>query len=153
MYMLIRSTDLLASTSFFKEAFQTPIYSDENSKHNFLIKITRALELTYDNADLKIAALANNIAISQRQIYRICNDTLNVTPATFLRLYRLEKSLWFIKQGESVGNIAFNVGFSSHSYFSRCFKQSFGYTPSEFVESLKDIERQNLNNDWQDTVN
>ena len=53
----------------------------------------------------------------------------------YLRTIRLTKAERMIeeKQG-NISEIAFSVGFSSPSYFAKCFKEEFGYTPSDFVE-------------------
>lgn len=123
------------------------------NKHSFLIKITKELENIYDKPHLKIDTLAKKIAVSERQMYRLFKNVLQVTPAKFLQLYRLEKAFFFISRGEPLGNVAFNVGFSSHSYFSRCFKETFGSTPSEFVNNLSKFERQDIHNDWHKIVN
>lgn len=139
--MIIKTEDLRAITEQGNKNSCSAVYMDcgeqivdrDLHKHSFLVKFTKELEHCFDNPDLKIEMIAKNIAVSERQIYRIFKEFLNITPATFLRLYRLEKAFWLIQKGESFGNIAFDVGFSSHSYFSRCFKEKYGETPSAFI--------------------
>ena len=132
--MIISSTELPATAELVFETNRDPFC--DLDKHRFLVKITTELKYTYDNPDLKIEAIAQKIAVSERQIYRIFKELLNITPAIYLRLYRLEKAFCLIMQGESLGNIAFSVGFSSHSYFSRCFREKFGGSPSEYVSAI-----------------
>ena len=129
------------------------IVSLEIARHLFLIKIIKEIERHYQNSILSVEFIATNIAVSERQIYRIFKDYLNIPPASFIKIYRLEKALLFIKRGETLGNIAFLVGFSSHSYFSHCFKSRFGKTPTEFIKSLNNKTRQDFNNHWQSIDN
>ncbi|MCP4413182.1 MAG: helix-turn-helix transcriptional regulator [Gammaproteobacteria bacterium] len=136
MIMIISSTDLpaFAELSIWHHRVKQ---CQDNSKINFLVKITKQLEQNYTNPDLKVNSLARNIAVSERQIYRIFKELLDTTPSNFLQLYRLEKAFSLMQQGETFGNIAFDVGFSSHSYFTHCFKNKFGQTPSAFMKTLK----------------
>ena len=127
------------------------IVSFEIAKHLFLIKIIKQVEHNYQNSRLSAELIAKRIAVSERQIYRIFKDYLNISPCSFIKIYRLEKALLHIKRGESLGNIAYSIGFSSHSYFSHCFKSRFGKTPTEFVKLVNHKNRQEFNNAWQDT--
>jgi len=106
------------------------------SIYNFLINLTEQLEAKFDNPELTIEQLATSLAVSERQLYRRFKVLLKTTPGKFLRAYRLEKAFGLIRQGEALGNVAFMVGFSSHSYFSRCFKNKYGMVPSVYFKSL-----------------
>jgi len=137
--MIIKTEELLAIAEQEVSSHCFPVYLDRDlHKHRFLVKFTKELEHTFDNPDLKIETIAKNIAVSERQIYRIFKEFLHTTPASFLRLYRLEKAFWLLKNGERFGNVAFDVGFSSHSYFSRCFKEKYGETPTAFVMAISE---------------
>lgn len=129
------------------------VVSFEIARHLFLINIIKEIEAHYQNTKLSVELIAKIIAVSERQIYRIFKDYLNISPSSFIKIYRLEKALLHIKRGESLGNIAFTIGFSSHSYFSHCFKSRYGKTPSEFVKSLNNKARQEFDNDWQHVDN
>ena len=50
----------------------------------------------------------------------------------FLKKYRLEKSMPMLAQGLQITQIAFEVGFGSGAYYSRCFKQVYNVLPSEY---------------------
>lgn len=104
------------------------------SRQDFLLKLMEQMEVRYSDPDFKMNQVAKHIAMSERQLYRSFRQLFKITPGHFLRHYRLEKALWMIRQGEALGNVAFNVGFSSHSYFSRCFKNTYGHSPSDVVK-------------------
>ena len=57
---------------------------------------------------------------------------LDMTPAEYLRRFRLEKAKLLLAEGKSVNYTAFEVGFSSQSYFGQCFKAQFDCTPTEY---------------------
>ena len=59
------------------------------------------------------------------------------TPSTYVRRYRLYKSLEFLKASETVGQTAIAVGFSSQSYFASCFHSEFGMTPSKYQQDTE----------------
>ncbi|WP_196140953.1 ATP-binding protein [Aliikangiella sp. G2MR2-5] len=105
----------------------------EEYEIRFVEKFSKEIEKNIDNPDLKVEQLAKALAVSERQLYRKLKGLLNVTPAEFLRNYRLNTAVNLLKDGESVSNVAFTVGFGSQSYFSRCFKAKYGVPPSEYV--------------------
>lgn len=105
----------------------------EDHQKVFLKRFIEQIETNIENPQLKVAEIAKSLAMTERQLYRKLKGVINVTPSEYLKNYRLDKALSLLKSGEPVGNIAFDVGFSSHSYFSRCFKAKFGKSPSEFA--------------------
>ena len=135
--MIITTTQLLADLDNCAEVRERLLTQDKNEKMDFLIKFTKELQDGFENHHLKIEHIAKQIALSERQLYRNSKQYLTLSPCIFLRRYRLEKAINKIKQGDSLGNVSYEVGFSSHSYFCRCFKESFGDTPSIFFDSLK----------------
>jgi AraC-like DNA-binding protein len=134
--VIITTAELLANLENYVDIRESSFNQCKNEKMDFLIKFTKELKSGFENHHLKIKQIAKQIALSERQLYRNSKLYLTLTPSTFLRRYRLEKSIKKIKQGNSLGNISYEVGFSSHSYFCRCFKENFGDTPSDFIDCL-----------------
>jgi transcriptional regulator GlxA family with amidase domain len=81
------------------------------------------------------AHLASFMNISHRQLYRLMNERLGETPHTYLKNYRLNyaKKLIETKQVDSVKAAAYSTGFPNPAYFSKQFKTTFGYLPSELL--------------------
>jgi len=104
----------------------------EEHQKIFIEKFKLQLEKNITNPNIKVGEIASDLAMSERQLYRKLKGTLNITPATFLRDFRLEKAQRLIEKGESISNIVFDVGFTSHSYFSRCYRAKYGESPSEY---------------------
>ena len=61
------------------------------------------------------------------------------TTGEFIRTYRLHRSLEMIKRkSATVAEVAYDVGFNDPNYFTRSFRQLFGKTPSEYMETGQD---------------
>lgn len=58
----------------------------------------------------------------------------NLSPNELIRNHRLRRALPLLKRGDSIADVAFQVGFENPSYFSKCFKEVFGQRPSDVSE-------------------
>lgn len=82
--------------------------------------------------DLNVEHLANELNLSRSQLYRKIKALTGLTANEFLRKLRLEKAREIIENGDaSISEVCFRVGFSSPSYFTKCFKAYFGVLPTE----------------------
>ncbi len=98
----------------------------------FISKLNDILENIYVDPSTTIATIAFEIAMSERQFFRKVKSSVNMTPSKYLRLYRLEKSKSILKDGYNIQHAAFQVGFSSQSHFSKCFRAQFGCSPKDY---------------------
>lgn len=99
----------------------------------FLHKLLDFLELNFPRAEMNIDNLASSLGLSRSQLFRIVVNLLNCSPNAFLNKFRLEKSLDILNNGlNSVSETAFLCGFSSSSYFSKCFHRMYGIAPKEY---------------------
>jgi len=109
----------------------------EKNKHQlqqqFVKLVNEKLEKRYSDASISIADLASSLAMSERQIFRKLKSTVDMTPTEYIRRFRLEKAKQQLLRGSSASNTAFDVGFSSQSYFAKCFKAQYGMSPREYV--------------------
>lgn len=82
--------------------------------------------------DLSIEDIASEIGLSQSQLTRKIKAITNYTPVEIIRNLRLRNARTLLRTTEmSVGEIAFASGFTSPAYFSKCYRDTFGHTPSE----------------------
>jgi AraC-like DNA-binding protein len=78
------------------------------------------------------AQLSQKLRLSESQVYRKIKAMTNLSTAVFIRSIRLQKGKELIQQTDkSISEIAYSVGFKDPTYFSRSFKEEFGYSPSE----------------------
>jgi AraC-like DNA-binding protein len=75
--------------------------------------------------------MAGEMKISDRQLQRRVKALTGRSPVQYLRDFRLERSLSYLREGVPVGETAKVIGFSSHTYFTSCFRSQFGTTPQQ----------------------
>jgi AraC-like DNA-binding protein len=77
------------------------------------------------------------MAMSKSQLYRKCISLTGLSPNILLKEFRLEKAKDLMKkQHYSISQITFESGFTSPSYFTKCFKQKYGLLPMAYIELL-----------------
>ena len=107
-----------------------------NKQDAFIEKLNHTLEKQHTDTSTTVNTIAKSIAMSERQLFRKLKSVLGITPTDYLRRFRLEKACLLLAQGQSAINTAFDTGFSSQSYFTKCFKSQYGFTPSDFQKQL-----------------
>ena len=71
--------------------------------------------------------MAERLNMSRSSFYRKMKGVLDLSPNEYLRIERLKRAAQLLKEGESrINEICYMVGFSSSSYFSKCFLKQFG---------------------------
>jgi signal transduction histidine kinase/DNA-binding response OmpR family regulator len=99
----------------------------------FLQKVRDAIEAEIDNAAFSIPDLCETLLLSNMQLYRKLKALTGQTPILFIRSYRLQKARHLLQTTDlNISEIAYDVGFTDPSYFSRAFKKEFGHSPSDF---------------------
>jgi len=103
------------------------------AKYNsFLEDVLKIVNEYIDNNTFGVEMLTKETGISERQLQRKIKETTGKSPGQlimFIRLSKAKKAL--LSNNETVSEIAFKFGFSSPSYFSKCFKKEFGIRPTE----------------------
>ena len=107
-------------------------FSTNKMDEEFLHKVIQYIELNIENTELSVDMLAQNMNLSRSQVYRKIKALTDLTANEFIRQIRLKKSLKLLAEGNlNISEIAYSVGFSSQSYFTRSFKEYYGKSPSE----------------------
>ena len=96
--------------------------------------ISRARQVVLDNLlnpQFGVSSLARELGVSRSELYRRVKEAEQKSASQFIREIRLERALELLNAEEhSITEIAYMVGFNSPTYFSTCFKEYFGYSPS-----------------------
>jgi PAS domain S-box-containing protein len=100
----------------------------------FLHKLEALIAKHYTDPELDISLLASELAMSERQLQRKIKVILGTTPNNFIKEFRLKKAQVLLTSGAQIGRIALDVGFSSQTYFGRCFKESYHCTPKQYQQ-------------------
>ncbi|MBT0587917.1 hybrid sensor histidine kinase/response regulator transcription factor [Alteromonas oceanisediminis] len=82
-----------------------------------------------------------SLACSDRHINRQLNIISDINFGDFIRLFRLHKSRQLLGGLSDIGQVAYDVGFSSPSYFGSCFKKEYGMTPTQFREKMTVVNK------------
>ena len=102
----------------------------------FVEKLRRLIEENIGNADFSVEDMGEQIGFSRVQLYRKAKALTGYTPNELLRIARLNKANAIIKTSseKSISEIAYEVGFSSPSYFTKCYKEFFGENPTDVLK-------------------
>jgi transcriptional regulator GlxA family with amidase domain len=99
---------------------------------NFLNKVMEAIEANMHEEDFGVEQLAREAAMSRSQLHRKLVALTGQPPSEVLRNTRLLRAKELLtKKAASPSEVAYKVGFNSHTYFSKCFKDEFGMSPSD----------------------
>ncbi len=103
---------------------------------DFLSKITKVIEENISNEQFGVSELAFDIGMSRSNLLRKVKKLTNLSVSQFIRQVRLEKAMEILKESSfTVSEVSFKVGFSSTSYFIKCFREHYGYSPGEAGKS------------------
>jgi len=100
---------------------------------------SKAVRFIYENIDKPITLedIAKGIGLSTSSLKRLFEEASNQSPGSFIRKLRMEIAFRSLKsRDESILEIALASGFDDQSAFSRCFKQTFGFSPSKAREKI-----------------
>lgn len=117
-----------------KESFRSPKDVKVTSvQQKFLQKIKEIVDINIDNDQFSIENLGEALFMSRSQVHRKLKAITDQSASHFIRNYRLHRAADLLNQGSgNITEIAYQVGFSSQSYFSKCFQELFGTSPSDY---------------------
>ena len=105
------------------------------SEEQFLNRFMDVIDKFWNKESFNVTDLQKQIAMSKSQLYRRLTSLTGKVPGEFIKKFRLRKALELIeKQNLNISQIAFETGFDSPSYFSKCFKKQYGVLPSVFAQ-------------------
>ena len=101
-------------------------------------KIEEIIERHYAEEFFDVNEIMRDFSMSRVQFYQLFKRLYHDTPNNYVRRLRLEKSKTLILENKyTYAEIAYKIGFSSPAYFSKCFKDEYNCTPSEFFEQKR----------------
>lgn len=135
--LLSRIENLLRSRIMLRSVFAGDKQeTEEEAKLNeadktFVGRLRTAIQENLGDSDFSVERLGEEIGLSRVQLYRKVKALTGQTPVELLRKARLTKARQLLEKTEkSVSEIAYEVGFTSPSYFNKCFKDEFDINPS-----------------------
>nr|WP_325289528.1 substrate-binding domain-containing protein [uncultured Bacteroides sp.] len=105
---------------------------------DFLEKLRELIGQKLPDPNLSVEELGEQIGLSRVQLYRKTKALCGYAPNELLRIARLKRaSLLLASTEKTVSEITYEVGFSSPSYFTKCYKEYFGESPTDFLKRKK----------------
>ena len=136
--LLARIDNLLRSRSMLRSIFSGSTEEKEEEKslntldQTFIGRLREVMQKNMGDSEYSVERLGADVGLSRVQLYRKVKALTGQTPVELLRKARLEKAKkLLLKTERSVAEIAYEVGFTSPSYFNKCFKDEFGMSPGE----------------------
>ena len=100
----------------------------------FLTRVLGVIDEHISDENFNVEILSRESAMSREQVFKKLKALTGKSPTHFLRSIRLTKAKRMIKEQKgSISEISYLVGFNSPAYFTKCFKEEFGYSPSELL--------------------
>ncbi len=141
----VRIRKLIEGRKQLKALYGTSSSSGKNKaeinciEESFIDKFEDLIEKQIQDTELSVDFISKEMGLSRIQLYRKVKALTNYSPIEYLTIYRLKKAVHLMTITEiPLSQIAYQVGFSAPSYFSKVFRKYYDKSPSEY---LKDISK------------
>lgn len=138
-YLLAVVTNLINGREKLRRDFANSPYTEvttmalTKADEEFIRKLDELIHSNIANPDFNIDSMADNFNMSRSSFYRKVKGVLDLTPKEYLRIERLKLAAQLLKEGKyRINEICYMVGFSTSSYFTKCFLKQFGVLPKDF---------------------
>jgi len=116
-----------------KPDFNLPPLEVSSHEDLFMQNLIKIMDENLENFDLNIDLLAKELNMSRTVFFNKLKSLTGYSPVEFVREVRFERAAEYMRDTQlTVSEISYRVGIEDPRYFSRCFKQKFGATPSEY---------------------
>ena len=132
--MPVESKELTHNTS---EEHKVKVTIEMNEKDEKLLReITIIIEQNLVDSDFNVTKLQEATGFGQKLLYRKIKQLTGVSPVEYIRNIRMEKARLLLREGKfSISEVMYMVGFTKSGYFSKCFQEAYGMTPSAYIKN------------------
>ena len=107
----------------------------------FMQRVMQFVEANIANSEADVGAMADACAVSRSVLQRKMKKLMGITPNDFLREARMKHAAQMLLLTDTpVSDVAYRCGYNDPKYFSRCFRQSTGMTPTEYKSQNQALE-------------
>lgn len=99
---------------------------------HFVERLQEMVLQNMSDEEFSIDQLAERMNMSRSSFYRKIKALTGITPIEYLKTSRLDRAAQLLRQGIRINEVAARVGFTSSSYFAKCFKAQFGCLPKDY---------------------
>lgn len=110
-----------------------------SSDDKLLNKVIESIKANIDNTNYGVEDLSRDVGMSRVHMNRKLKECISLSPSNLIKAIRLKQAAYLLANNKvNISEVAYRVGFSTHSYFSSTFHDYFGLTPKEFVAKYSD---------------
>lgn len=137
--LLVRLRNLMDNHKRLKQFFgdKTTLSKEPVSDvdKGFVDRFRELIEENLADSELSVEDLGSKMGLSRVQLYRKIKALTNYSPNELVRIARLKKAASLLASSEkTISEITYEVGFTSPSYFTKCYKDHFGESPTDFLK-------------------
>ena len=137
--LLVRLRNLMDNHKRLKQFFgdKTSLSKESVSDvdKGFVDRFMELIEENLADSELSVEDLGGKMGLSRVQLYRKIKALTNYSPNELVRIARLKKAASLLASSEkTISEITYEVGFTSPSYFTKCYKEYFGESPTDFLK-------------------
>ena len=112
-----------------------------DSGNQLIDKVIKTIRANMENTEFSVETLSHEVGMSRVHLNRKLKELMNISPSNLIKSIRLKQAAFLLLNNKvNISEVAYKVGFSSHSYFSNSFHDYFGMTPKEFVAKYMDCK-------------
>lgn len=105
-----------------------------NADNQLATKVIAIIRKNIENTEFSVEELSREVGMSRVHLNRKLKEMMNISPSNLIRSIRLKQAAYLLINNKvNISEVAYKVGFSTHSYFSNSFHDYFGMTPKEFT--------------------
>ena len=140
-YSLLMTVDNMSRDYQATHAEETSVADDEEARRRrFIEESVSYLNENLDNPALVVEDLARNAAMSRTAYFNRMKEITGLSPVDFIKQMRIKRAMSLLDDGYiTIADVAYRVGFTDPKYFSRCFKAEMGMTPTQYLDSRKEL--------------
>ena len=128
----LKPEDIPQATPKASENHEEPTDDEPVAASLFITRFKEAVEARLTESELSVEDLAADMNLSRVQLYRKVKSFTGSTPVELVRTARLNRGYQLLlTTDKSVSEVAYQVGFSAPSYFTKCFKEEYGMLPGD----------------------
>ena len=132
---LIRSSKMRQAAFRKEENLDLESLAYPSADKQFLQSIIDSIEQHLEESEFDLEQLAADKNMSKSTLYRKIKSMTGMTPLDFIRNIKMKRAcMMLFNRSHTISEVAYAVGFNSPKYFTRCFKDEFGVTPSEYLQ-------------------
>lgn len=147
-YLEARVDNIFTQRNTLQEKYRQDIFGTKSDNYKlpdniqsqdsaFLNKIMEFMEENISNSELTVEMLVSAAGMGRTVFFNKLKGILGLSPIEFIKETRIKRAAQLLETGKfNVSEVSFQIGMNDARYFSKCFKQKFGVTPSEYKSKI-----------------